>query len=188
MVLFPTGLGQQYSLRDKAYPTITISQIAKLVDEPQATQKGSARWFIPSSYHGPWARKFEIQREIGTYHFLTADIDTGSPSWEWVVGSVEAIFGDVHMMIYSSASATKDNQKWRLLIPIGDPLSGYEWQAAQTLFFNALEKEHIIADRVFTRNAQLHFLTNVPPNKRDLQGKPLFYFGRLIRGARYALS
>ena len=105
-----------------------------------------------------------------------------------VIGGVEAILGNVHMLVYSSSSARQDNKKWRVLVPLDVPLKGHEWVAAQSAFFDLLEKEDLIVDRALKRTGQPIYLPNVPPENRGQDFKPLFYQYRNQVGARYALS
>ena len=180
-ITFPIGLGQRYTRRGKPYPTITAAQIEALVESPHSREKVDALWYIPSSYSGGWARTHLVQQEMGKFWWLTADIDKHSPSLDTVVGSVEAVLGDVHMMVYSSSSATPENLKWRVLVPLSEPFAPYDWVDVQTAFFNELEREGLFVDEVFKRAGQLVYLPNVPPSRS-------FYQFRKITGARYALS
>lgn len=188
LIQFPTGGGQRFSKKQNPYGTITAGEIKEMISKPQSQFKENARWFIPSSYFGSWARNFDVQRERGAFHMLTADFDVGNLRIEWVLGSAEAILGDVHMWVYSSSSAVSHRRKWRLLVPLDVPLNGLEWQTAQNTFFDALQNNNIIADRALARAGQLHFLPNVPPDKRCNTGEPQFYQSRIIVGGRYALS
>ena len=183
---FPYGSGQRDSKRENIYPTITLHQIQQMMLKPMAVPKSEAPWFIPSNYFGSWARNHSIQRELGRFSCLTLDIDEGSPSEAQVIGSLEAVLGDVHMLIYTSSGATKEKKKYRCILPLRTPLNGYEWQSAQAELFDQLAKEGIICDGTFQRTGQLLFLPNVPPDKRDDKGKPFFYFQRKIIGERYA--
>ena len=180
-ITFPIGLGQRYTRRGKPYPTITAAQIEALVETPHSREKADALWYIPSSYSGGWARTHLVQQELGKFWWLTVDIDEGSPSIDTVVGSVEAVLGDVHMMVYSSSSATHENLKWRVLVPLSEPFAPYDWVEVQTAFFGQLEREGLTVDEVLKRAGQLVYLPNVLPNRS-------FYQSRTIKGARYALS
>lgn len=188
LIQFPTGDGQRFSKKQNPYGTITAEEIKMMISKPQNQFKENARWFIPSSYFGSWARNFDVQRERGSFHMLTADFDVGNLRIEWVIGSAEAVLGDVHMWVYSSSTAVAHRRKWRLLVPLDAPLNGLEWQTAQNSFFDALQHNNIIADRALARAGQLHFLPNVPPDKRSNTGEPQFYQSRIIVGGRYALS
>ena len=180
-ITFPIGLGQRYTRKGNPYPTITAAQIAALVESPHSREKADALWYIPSCYSGCWARTHRVQQELGKFWWLTADIDEGSPSIDTVVGSVEAVLGDVHMMVYSSSGATPENLKWRVLVPLLEPFTPYEWVDVQTAFFGELERENLTVDEVLKRPGQLVYLPNVPPSGS-------FYQFRKIKGARYAIS
>ena len=180
-ITFPIGLGQRYTRRGNPYPTITAAQIEALVESPHSREKADALRYIPSSYSGGWARTHLVQQELGKFWWLTADIDEGSPSMDTVIGSVEAALGDVHMMVYSSSSATHENLKWRVLVPLSEPFAPYDWVEVQTAFFYELKREGVTVDEVLKRVGQLVYLPNVPPSRS-------FYQFRKIKGARYALS
>jgi len=187
-IRFVCGYGQAFSRKGSSYPTITMKQIINLVEHPECKPKAKATWFIPSSYSEGWARRHEVQLEAGAFYCLTVDIDEGNPAIDEVVGSIEAILGDVHMLVYSSSGATQELRKWRALVPLNQAMNGYEWMATQEIFFDRLEKERLNVDRALKRPGQLVFLPNIPPGRRDSQGMPEFYKWRKIVGVRYALS
>lgn len=180
-ITFPMGLGQRFTRKGNPYPTINTAQIDAMRENPPSLEKANARWCIPSSYSGGWARSHSVQQELGKFWWLTADIDEGSPSMDTVIGSVEAALGDVHMMIYSSSSATPEKLKWRVLVPLAEPFDAYTWIEVQNAFFGELEREGLTVDYVFNRPGQLVYLPNVLPGRS-------FYQSRKIKGARYALS
>ena len=71
--------------------------------------------------------------------------------------------------------------KWRVLVPLSEPFTPYDWAEVQNAFFVELEREGLIVDEVLKRTGQLVYLPNVLPNRS-------FYQSRKIKGARYALS
>lgn len=185
---FPMGYGQKFTKKSGEYPTITYRQIELLASKPLSKPKEFALWFIPSAYSGSWARTHLVQQELGEYWVLAADIDEESPEMDFVIGSVEAALGDVHMLVYSSSNASPGNKKWRVLVPLDKPLNGLEWIGTQTAFFDLLKTEGLILDRSLERTGQPIYLPNVPPEKRNKDMQPLFYQYRNIVGAKYALS
>jgi len=187
-ITFPIGSGQKFTRKSGEYPTINYRQIELIARKPDRKPKDCALWFIPSAYSGSWARAHIVQRELGEYWCLAADIDEGSPEIDFVIGSVEAVLGDVHMLVYSSSRASDANKKWRILVPLDAPLTGNEWVATQSAFFDLLETEHLITDRALERTGQPIYLPNVPPEKRNEDFEPLFYQYRNVVGARHALS
>lgn len=166
------------------YGTITAKQIATLAQKPAACVKMQAPWFIGSSYHAHDARSHEVQRLHGAFYVLPVDIDKGSPTLEKVIKATKAVFGDgVSFIIYSSSSATEAEQKWRVLTFVSPPVSGEDYKETQGAIFDLYQMEGITCDRALDRTGQLIFLPNVPPERRDENGTPLFYQCHLNRGS-----
>jgi len=170
---------------DAEYEGITWQGIAQLIQQPQNKPKLEASFIIPSTYKAHDGRSHEAQRINGEYHMLAIDVDDGNPDASAVIGSVESILGDVTMLIYSSSGATADNKKWRVLIPLAQPIDGDTYSECQLAFFALLEKEGVQPDYVLSRTGQVIYLPNVPPDKLDDAGKPLFYESQIIRGNRF---
>lgn len=171
------------------YKGITLAEIAVMVGEPQATEKADAAFFIPSTYRKHDGRKHAAQREHGEYWMLAVDIDKGSPSLTDVKEAINLITGDAAALIYSSSGASEDERKWRVLIPLAEPLSGTEYVEAQMALFEQLEREHgIICDAALSRAGQPIYLPNVPPARRDDMGAPMFYHGVKHRGQGYLIA
>ena len=173
---------------DAEYEGITWQGIAQLIQQPQNKPKLEASFIIPSTYKAHDGRSHEAQRINGEYHMLAIDIDDGNPDASAVIGSVESILGDVTMLIYSSSGATADNKKWRVLIPLAQPIDGDTYSECQLAFFALLEEEGIQPDYVLSRTGQVIYLPNVPPDKLDADGKPLFYESQIIRGNRFDVT
>jgi RecA-family ATPase len=169
------------------YNTITLGELFRL--EPDSKCKDDAPAIIPSSYFGFDARSHETQRRSGSYVALAGDIDKGSPSIKIVESVVHRYVGEgVAFLIYSSSSASVDINKWRVVIPLEQPCSFKVWQDLQEAFFEFMESEGLIMDRALVRAAQPVYLPNVPLNKRDLDGKPLFYESLIVDGKGLTLS
>ncbi len=151
----------------RAYQTISLSEIFEAADKPTSQEKSSARAIIPSSYASPDARTFAVQRKKGLFPMLAADIDTGNVALEYLEAAVDAAFGaDVAVVIYSTSSATTDNNKWRVIAPLAEPVPFESWQRAQRAFFALLRQHEIIPDMALERAGQVIYLPNVPPGKR----------------------
>lgn len=172
------------------YRTISGREIAAMAANPAAEEKHDAPWLIGSTYVGHDARSHEAQREHGTYFVLPVDIDKGAPSLEQVTTATEAVIGDqTSYIVYSSSSATADSPKWRVLFFIGgEGLPGTDYKDTQDALFDLYQAQGIRCDRALDRTGQLVFLPNVPPSKRGLDGKPLFYQYHLKRGGALKLS
>lgn len=171
------------------YKGITLAEIAVMVGEPQATEKADAAFFIPSTYRKHDGRKHAAQREHGEYWMLAVDVDKGSPSLTDVKEAINTVTGDAAALIYSSSGASEDERKWRVLIPLAEPLNGTEYVEAQMALFEQLEREHgIICDAALSRAGQPIYLPNVPPARRDDMGAPMFYHGVKHRGQGYLIA
>ncbi len=173
----------------RAYQTISLGEIFEAADKPTAEEKSSARAIIPSSYASPDARTFAVQREKGSFPMLAADIDTGNVALKYVEAAVDAAFGsNVATVIYSTSSATTDNNKWRIIAPLAEPVSFEIWQQAQRAFFALLRQHEIIPDVALERAGQVIYLPNVPPGKRRADGEPEHYEFSVAEGSPVDLS
>lgn len=184
-VRFMTAPGSFFTLIDKpgeTYPGISWNEIVKLVQAPQAKEKIDADFFIPSTYRAHDGRAHEAQRERGAYRALAIDIDRGNPSLEDVQEAVQAVCGDVSMLIYSSSGASLENRKWRAIIPLAGVISGAEYEIVQTAFFDLLHANGIHPDGALARCGQPIYLPNVPLAKRGPDLQPLFYQHLILRG------
>ena len=71
--------------------------------------------------------------------------------------------GSCTTLAYSSRSATATNRKWRVLVPLGTPISGADYTDTTGAYFDLLEEASdgkLIPDRALTRPAQLVYLPN----------------------------
>jgi len=171
---------------DRQYDGINLIAIAAMVAEPQAKEKSDASFIIPSTYRAHDGRKHASQRERGQFHYLALDIDEGSPSLVDVKAAVVSVTNDAVVLIYSSSGATEDNRKWRVLIPLAEPVSGADYSDTQTALFDIMRTEHQIkCDPALARPGQPIYLPNVPPARRDDFGQPMFYHQDRHRGQGY---
>lgn len=160
------------------YETITGKQIAAMVATPPSVPKDAAQWFIPSTYADHDARSHDAQRDHGSYWWLTVDIDKGHPSIEEVGAALDTVVGDASRIIYASRGSTPGAPKWRVLLPLKEPIEGRDFYDTQTAFFGLLEDQGLICDRALARPAQLIYL----PNRGD-------HYEHLIhRGHRLSLG
>jgi len=142
------------------YRTITIDQLYGMLADPPSVPKEAAQWIIPSAYHEADARSHAAQRERGSFHWLAADIDQGSPALGEVIETAAAVLGAGAFVVYSSRSATADNLKWRVLIPLAAPIAGELYTDYADAIFDAFEHFGLILDRSLARTGQLVFLPN----------------------------
>ena len=174
---FPLFYGSHDTRRHdgRDYDTTNFTDIKARCANPAAVEKQEAPAFIPSSYIGHLARSHEQQRQRGQFHAMIIDVDEGAHPINFVQNCVQQIIGDKIIIIYSSSSATEDNPKWRVIIPVRTPITGADYKDVQETVFNLLVDQGLQADYAMARTGQPVYLPNVPPSRRDENGKPLFY-------------
>lgn len=163
-----SGLGQYHTNEEGAnkrqpYLKIDWAGIREMVDEPPSVEKQYGQWFIPSSQP---SRGFKHQEAYGQFWVLWADIDNNQqtgwkpPPLARLVEIVSLVLGDADVEVYTSRSATQDNQKARVLVPLDEPLSGADWMLAQQVLSSKLEALGVETDHAAHRAAQLCYLPN----------------------------
>ena len=190
-VRFLMAHGSLYTLKDRpdmVYPGISWPEIVRMVKEPQAKDKADASFFIPSTYRQHDGRAHQAQRDRGAFRMLALDVDQGNPHRKEVIQAVRDVLGDVSMLVYSSSGASEDRRKWRVLLPLAVPVSGEEYEAAQSALFYLIRQHGIIADGALARCGQPIYLPNVPISKRWPNLEPMFYDWEIVRGANVFLT
>lgn len=143
---------------------------------PTARPKAMAPAFIPSNYSSFDARAHHVQREHGQFVALTGDIDKGNVPLDLIVAATRELFlSETAVFIYSTGSATPQDKRWRVIVPIAEPVPFARWNEAQEAFFDFMDANGIPMDRALLRAAQPVYLPNVPPERRNEVGEPLFY-------------
>ena len=173
---------------DQSYPAISWPEIVRLCKDPQAKDKVDADFFIPSTYRGNDGRAHQAQRERGAFRMLAIDVDQGNPSKADVIQAVRDVLGKVCMVVYSSSGATPDKRKWRVLLPLAVPVSGDQYEAAQSALFYLISQHGVTPDGALARCGQPIYLPNVPMSKRGPDLKPLFYDFEIVRGSNVFLT
>lgn len=160
--LLCSGIGQFHSINNKAAPQeylgVTLDQIYQMAASPQSMAKEKALWVIPSTL---MSRVHAEQRARGEFWALWADIDRNPD--RSVKDLAILVFGfteEAGLLTYTSRSATKENQKGRLIIPLGEPVSGADFILLQKILNDRLEALNIPPDRATERAAQLCYLPN----------------------------
>jgi len=141
----------------KPLSSITLDDIQAMLEDPQAVDKASAQWAIFSSLP---TRSSAKQAEQGLYLALWADLD--SCEGKTFDGIVDAALGAVgsDIWVYSSRSATVENPKCRVIVPLLAPVAGEDYARLQTALNNRLTDAGLVPDRVTQRIAQICFLPN----------------------------
>jgi putative DNA primase/helicase len=172
----------------KPYQTVSWQDIERLVEVPLGKPKSGSQFVVLSSYNGPDGRCHHVQRERGTFHGLAADIDHGNKTEQEVVSAVLATVGACRTFVYSSSSATPQERKWRILVPLGELIAGCDYQDTQLAFFALMAAHGIACDDKLKGEGQLIYLPNVPADRRGDDNKPIFYVGRCIDGPELVLT
>lgn len=168
----------------KPYQTIDLAGIRMLVDNPRSTSKQLAQWIIPSSHS---SRIFEEQAKCGLYHFLWADLDENPKPITNVKEVLEKIV-DGDFEIYTTSSATHNNPKSRILIPLATPLSPHDWVSCQGRLNKLLSQHGIDPDKANERYAQLCYLPNRGHYYEYLSHRDGLFFDPLVSWNDYLAS
>ena len=170
------------------YSSVSVPDIEVMAREPATTDKRRAPCVIFSTYVGHDGRSHQTQAEFGEFIALPGDVDQGNAHIAEVDAAIVAVYGDVRRLIYSTASATPRARKWRYILPLAEPIPGSVYTAAQLAAFDLMREQDITCDRALSRPGQVACLPNVPADKRDDNGVPLFY-NHEVRGSElFSLS
>lgn len=153
-----SGVGQSFTRKNNQnpYPLIGLDEIRQLVDNPQSVAKEKARWALPSTFH---SRKHAEQEKHGSYLYLWADLDNVYRPIEDIRDAIES-FIDADYEIYTTSSATIDNQKARILIPLANALSPSEWHQYQVILNKLICEHEITPDGCNKQYGQFFYLPN----------------------------
>ena len=134
-----------------------MEEIRAKLKNPQAVDKSKAQWAIFSTLR---SREHAEQRQQGEYHALWADIDEtgGLTLVDTFSRAVGALFCDV--LAYASRSATEDNQKCRLIVPLAEPVNGAQFIAMQKVLNARLRDAGLVPDIATERAGQVCYLPN----------------------------
>lgn len=162
------------------YETRTLASLFAL--EPGNAAKLDGLAFIPSSYNGHDARNHATQRAEGSFVALCGDVDHGDHPLPRIEQLVRGFSGDSAWLIFSTAHAREDDKRWRIVIPLAQPMGFEDWHDAQHAFFNFMEYGGVEMDRALDRAGQPVYLPNIPDFHaktgevlRNDDGSPVFY-------------
>ena len=161
----------------KSYEQLSLKEVFSLAETPsdKDKNKGAVSAIIPSDYHAFDGRTHQAQRQHGRYTAICGDIDNGNHALEAIGVFLDPFFGNKATLIYSTSNATPGNKRWRVIIPLEQPLSFQEWCDASTAFYDYMTAKGVVMDRCMAKPAQLVYIPNVPLDRRGPDGKPLFY-------------
>tara|TARA_R110001599_G_scaffold9972_5_gene49279 strand:- start:4029 stop:6245 length:2217 start_codon:yes stop_codon:yes gene_type:complete len=172
-----SGYGQYHSPKaernPKPYITTTLDQIDDSLRDPPDVEKSKAQWCIFSTC---LSRGHAEQRHNGQYYALWADIDEAQGKRLKETFSLALCAVPYDMQAYTSKSATLENQKARLIIPLGEPVNGETYSIMQRVLNNKLSEQGLIPDRVTERTGQICYL----PNKGEFYDFEINEFSGLL--------
>ncbi|MEK7259741.1 MAG: AAA family ATPase [Pseudomonadota bacterium] len=157
---FCSGFGQWHSPNNerdpKPYTHATMASIRAMLDTTPSVAKENAQWAIFSTLP---SRVHAGQRGQGQFVALWADIDDNSAM------NAEQVYNLLHALlpgfiVYTSRSATQENQKLRIIVPLTETVSGSTFVRLQKVLNNKLETVGITPDRVTERAGQVCYLPN----------------------------
>lgn len=154
------GLGDTREKDGRQYDGMTFAELLRMVKSPPSRSKHASRWAIFSTYREPDARVFKVQATKGRFVALAGDVDHGNPSMAFLKEALLAVFGDVSMVIYSTASASHHQRKWRYVVPLSEPLAGDRYTLTQQYVFELMDREGITCDAKLRAAGQLINLPN----------------------------
>lgn len=173
---FVSGFGQFHSDRagvnPRPYVTLDWQQFGDMLSTPPSVAKEAAQWVIFSELA---TRVADEQRSEGRFHALWCDIDDaqGRTIAETAQLACDAV-GGAQLVCYASRSATEENQKARIVIPLARLVGGADFEAMQKVLNDRLEANGLIPDRATERANQVAYL----PNRGQL------YAHAQLKGAR----
>jgi len=144
------------------HDTKTLAQVFSML--PGSVPKLEAKAFIPSLYWGPDARAHAVQQERGRFVAICADVDKGNHALERLEVLTDQFFGEgVARRIYSTATAAPNAKRWRIVVPLQEPLEFAAWHELTEAFHQHMAANGVEMDGSPKRAGQLSFLPNVPP-------------------------
>jgi len=155
-----SGFGQWHSPNNerdpKPYTSTTLASVRAMLDTTPSVAKENAQWAIFSTLQ---SRIHAEQREHGQFVALWADIDDNSAM------NAEQVYDRLHALLpgfiaYTSRSATQENQKLRIIVPLTQAVSGSVFVRLQKTLNNKLETAGITPDRATERAGQVCYLPN----------------------------
>jgi hypothetical protein len=140
------------------YSVISFDDVVDKAKNPPSVAKAEAQWLIASSYP---SRSSKSQQSEGKYQVLWADFDDKPIPMDDLSQMLKTGFlSDYEFLMYASKSATTDNQKSRLIIPLAAPIGWKDWAVSQQVLNDELDSMGAKTDRVSERAAQLCYLPN----------------------------
>jgi hypothetical protein len=173
-----SGVSQYHTDKNGyVYDTVSYADIKKMAHNPETVTKSQARWIIPSSFE---SRSHGAQMQRGSFKLLWVDIDKNDAGFKGVI-TVARNNVDARFVAYTTKTATRANEKMRIIIPLETAINGFMFTCCQEVLINKFAAEGIECDLTSTRTGQLCYLPNSGDNyKYHIQaGKRFDHYGWL---------
>ena len=156
------------------YKTLTLRDVFDA--EPALRDKAQAPAMIPSSYSRFDDAATRPSASVATTSHWPPT--STKAMWPWTPCGPWSVRSSVRASpswSTLSSSAKPEAKKWRIVVPLAEGLPFAAWQDLQEAFFTFMEAQGVAVDWALSRAGQPVYLPNVPTDKRDWQGKPLFH-------------
>ena len=158
-----SGSGQYHSnastvCKRKPYNKTNLIEIKDMVISPQLVPKENSSWVLFTTYTGEHARSGVYLRDHAHFLAAWADIDEGDHSLDEIGELMDQL--DANYIVYSSRSATKNNKKWRVIVPYSELVKAEHHILLTECLNDHFEKYEIKPDRVTEHVNQLCYLPN----------------------------
>lgn len=152
-----SGHGVNYTNKNGKHPyiTTTFNEIESLLEYPQDVAKEDAQWAIFSSH---LSREAAEQLKYGKFYAVWCDFDKHTEI-EPII-AVLAALGVVYYYVYSTKSATENEKRWRVIIPLATPANATQWQQIAAIINDKFKAANITPDKVSDRANQICYLPN----------------------------
>jgi len=163
---FCSGYGQYHTNNPtaknrKPYIAVSIEEIICMIERPPSVTKGNGQWVIFSDQLGESGRNLNYLKETNAkYGCLWADIDDNSGSTIAELGVITSDIVNSDYIVYTSRSATEDNQKARILIPLKESCTAEQFEVLQEILNDKLASLGVVPDRATETANQVCYLPN----------------------------
>ena len=136
----------QHEKRTTPFQTMSLGEVNAIVTllGPTTLPKGLAKAIIPSAYHQSDARNSAAQQEHGRYWAIVIDNDSGGHSRDALQGALDDVLpSNTAYFGHSTASASAESPKWRVLIPTNEGWLYQDWRDVGEVIYRWLEDKGI---------------------------------------------
>jgi hypothetical protein len=156
-----SGLGKFHS-DGGSYPkplrSITFDAVEKMLTKPQLCEKEKAEWVIFTDTKT--RQKHKLVEANARYFALWSDVDDMQGVALETLTNQLAEWIDGYLFSYTTKTATTENQKARIVIPLISPITLDDFEKCQTVINDKLEQLGVIPDRATQRPTQICYLPN----------------------------